>query len=167
LIPRFDGAILSQKWKEALWARSDASLRMGLVVALVYCGAAQAVLTLYTPNIGRMFVDQPKVIAELARILPLNASMLWLAGPMIIIATYFQAIGDATGAAILGLSKPYLFVLPLTFLLPTIMGEIGVWLAGPLAEILMLGLTMVVLLHSSSHQNLRLGLFKSNADAGP
>ena len=32
----------------------------------------------------------------------------------------------------------YLFSLPLTFALPLVMGEVGIWVAGPIAEILML-----------------------------
>ncbi|MGJ8616759.1 MAG: MATE family efflux transporter [Sulfitobacter sp.] len=158
-------SIIGNNFGAQAWLRSDASLRMGLWVALIYCGVAQAILTLFAPAIGAIFVDEPGVITELARILPLTASMLWLAGPMIVIATYFQAIGDAPRAALLGLSKPYLFALPLTFALPAAIGEIGIWLAGPLAEILMLGLTTLVLIHTARHRNLHLGLFKSTFPA--
>lgn len=160
-------SIIGNNFGAQAWARSDASLRMGLLVALIYCSAAQAVLALFAPTIGGMFVDQPQVIAELSRILPLTSSMLWLAGPMIVIATYFQAIGDAPRAALLGLTKPYLFALPLTFALPSALGEIGVWLAAPLAEILMLGLTTLVLIQTARRRNLHLGLFKSTAAATP
>lgn len=156
-------SIIGNNYGAQAWARSDASLRMGLLVATLYCAASQIALTFYAPSIGRMFVDQPQVIAELARILPITSSMLWLAGPLIVITTYFQAIGDASKAALLGLSKPYLFALPLTFLMPKLIGEIGIWLAGPLAEILTLGLTLAVLIHISRRQNLRMGLFKSTA----
>ena len=61
------------------------------------------------------------------------------------VATYFQAIGSAGKAAILGLTKPYAFAIPLTFLMPVWFGEIGIWYAGPLAEVMMLGLTVLVL----------------------
>ena len=57
------------------------------------------------------------------------------------VATYFQAIGNAGLAALLGLAKPYLFALPATFLLPLWLGERGIWLARPVADILLLVLT--------------------------
>lgn len=72
---------------------------------------------------------------------------------------HFQAIGDAGRAAILGLSKPYLFAIPLTFALAGSVGEPGIWLAAPFAEVLLLGLTALVLLHLSRERSLRWGLF--------
>ena len=68
-------------------------------------------------------------------------SVLFLMGPLMMIGTYFQAIGSAARAAISGLSKPYLFAIPMTLILPNWFGEPGIWFAGPSAEILLLGLT--------------------------
>ena len=76
------------------------------------------------------------------------------------IATYFQAIGDASRAAVLGLAKPYLFAIPLTLALARGIGETGIWIAGPLAEVFLLGLTALVLVQRSRAQPLALGLFQ-------
>jgi MATE family, multidrug efflux pump len=62
-------------------------------------------------------------------------------------------------AAILGLSKYYAFAIPLTFLLPVWIGEIGVWYAGPLAEVMLLGLTIVVLWKVAQNKQLKWGIF--------
>ena len=98
------------------WNRSNLSLQIAIGTALGYCLAVQALITLLAPQIGGAFVDDPAVVAEVSRILPVIVALFFLAGPLMMIATYFQAIGDAGRAALLGLSKPFLFGIPLTFI---------------------------------------------------
>jgi hypothetical protein len=102
-------------------------------------------MTVFAAPIGSAFVSDPVVIGEVARILPVISAGFFAAGPLMMIAMHFQAIGDAGRAAILGLSKPYLFAMPLTFALAGSVGEPGIWLAAPVAEVLLLGLTVLVL----------------------
>ena len=77
------------------------------------------------------------------------------------IGAYFQAIGDAPRAALLGLSRTYLFALPLTFLLPFRFGEPGIWYAGVVAEVLVLALTGLVLFHRRQAAGKRWGLLET------
>ncbi|GLQ26308.1 MATE family efflux transporter [Sulfitobacter pacificus] len=152
-------SIVGNNYGAQEWRRSDQSLRLGIWIAFIYCTIFQIVLMMFPKAIAKVFVDDPAVIAAFAHIMSLTVAMLWLAGPLIIIASYFQAIGNATRAAILGLTKPYAFALPLTFALPALLGEPGIWLAGPLAEILMAVLTVAVLHQTARALNLRCGLF--------
>jgi putative MATE family efflux protein len=126
------------------WARSHQSLRIALVTAFVYCVVVQIIVTTFAAQIGAAFVADAHVIAEVARIIPIMAIVFFLMGPLMMMASYFQTIGDATRAAILGLSKPYLFAIPLTFILPKFFGEPGIWYAGPSAETMLLVLTVTV-----------------------
>ncbi|MCG3266926.1 MATE family efflux transporter [Yoonia sp. I 8.24] len=137
-------SITGNSYGAGLWARSARSLQIALATSLVYCVIVQIIVTSFTVQIGAAFVDDPDVIAEVARIIPIMAIVFFLMGPLMMVASYFQTIGDATRAAILGLSKPYLFAIPLTFLLPKFFGEPGIWYAGPFAEILLLLLTIAV-----------------------
>jgi putative MATE family efflux protein len=139
--------------------RSDASLRTAVLAAFGYCLTIQIGMTVLAAPIGSAFVSDPVVIGEVARILPVISAGFFAAGPLMMIAMHFQAIGDAGRAAILGLSKPYLFAIPLTFALAGSVGEPGIWLAAPFAEVLLLGLTALVLLHLSRERSLRWGLF--------
>lgn len=143
--------------------RSDASLRTAVIAAFVYCLAFQTGMTVFAARIGSAFVSDPVVIAEVARILPVISAGFFLAGPLMMIAMHFQAIGDAGRAAILGLSKPYLFAMPLTFALAGMAGEAGIWLAAPIAEVLLAGLTAFVLLRAARARSLRWGLFTTAA----
>lgn len=150
--------ITGNNYGAALWQRSDASLRIALWISFLYCVMVQIVFLSVPGWIAAMFVTDDAVIAEVARILPVMAFTLFLMGPLMMVASYFQAIGSAAKAAILGLSKPYLFAIPMTFLLPVRFGEPGIWFAGPLAEVLLLGLTIAVL-WKAQDRRLKWGIF--------
>ena len=143
------------------WQRSNDSLKFATVAAFVYCAVLQLTMSLFATQIGAAFVDDPVVVAEVARILPVLIAMFFLSGPLMMIATYFQAIGDAGRAALLGLSKPYLFAIPLTFILAARIGEIGIWMSGPLSDVLLLMLTVIVLGHGAKRGTKRFGLFQT------
>lgn len=145
--------------------RSDTSLRTAITVALIYCLSLQIVMSLFAAHLGAAFVTDDTVISEVARILPLLSAGFFLSGPLMMLAMHFQAIGDAGRAAILGLSKPYLFAIPLTFVLAGQLGEIGIWLAAPGAEILLLCLTGGVLIRLAKRNSLRWGVFHTCEEA--
>ncbi|WP_051631370.1 MATE family efflux transporter [Afifella pfennigii] len=151
--------ITGNNYGAGAFRRSDASLRTAVLAAFGYGLTLQAGMTLFAAPIGSAFVSDPIVIAEVARILPVISAGFFAAGPLMIIAMHFQAIGDAGRAAILGLSKPYLFAMPLTFALAGSVGEPGIWLAAPAAEGLLLGLTAMVLALLARQRSLRWGLF--------
>ncbi len=51
-------------------------------------------------------------------------------------AAYFQAVGKATPALLLTLSRQGFFFIPLILILPKFYGELGVWISFPIADIL-------------------------------
>ncbi|MEP1520018.1 MATE family efflux transporter [Ascidiaceihabitans sp.] len=125
--------------------RVGQAVRIALVAAFIYCATMQGLFLLLAPSLGGIFVDDTGIQLELARIIPVATLTLILFGPLMMIATYFQAIGDAARAAILGLSRTYVFAIPLTFALPFVMGEWGIWYAGAVAEGLVLATCILVL----------------------
>jgi putative MATE family efflux protein len=152
--------ITGNNFGASLWHRSDASLRLAAILSLAYNSLAQAVLFTARHRVGFAFVDDPATVAEVARILPLITMMLFAAGPIAVLSSYFQAIGEPGRAAILSLSRTYLYALPLTFLLPFVFGETGIWLAGPVAEILAVATALAVLLRAQAATGNRLGVFR-------
>ena len=129
----------------AAWSRVKTSLQIAIGVAFVYCLVVQIIVIGMPNQIAAIFVNDGAVIAEVARILPVMTSVFFLMGPLMMFAAYYQAIGAAGRAAILGLTKTYAFAIPLTFVMPLWFGEWGIWYAGPVAEIMLLGLTLIVL----------------------
>jgi Na+-driven multidrug efflux pump len=86
-------------------------------------------------SMGAFFVDDKAIQLEIARILPIVSLSLFLFGIVMIISTYFQAIGDMTRAAITGLGRTWLFAIPLMICMPFIFGESGIWWSGVIADI--------------------------------
>ncbi len=143
-----------------LTERSLGSLRIAAFTIGAYCIVAQAGLYLARDRIGYGFVDEPQTVAEVGRLLPIVFAMYWAFGPMAMLSSYFQASGDSVRAALLSLPRTYLFSIPLIFLLPQILGETGIWLAGPMAESLMLVLAAATLVHLSQNRGYRWGIVR-------
>jgi len=141
------------------WARTNSSVRIALWTAFIYCVALQLAAFVFRGSIGQVFVDDMGISTELSRILPLTTMGLFLFGPLMMIGTFFQAIGDAKRTAIIGLSRTYAFVLPLTFALPVLFGEPGIWYAGPVGEVLVLVLTFYILYLRASRHGYPWGLY--------
>jgi putative MATE family efflux protein len=140
--------------------RTNGSLKIALMVAVIYCGLVQVICYLFSAHFGAVFADDPKVIAETARILPFTTAVYVLCGLPVVLSGYFQAIGDAPKAGILGLSRTYLFAIPLVFILPHVFGEPGIWMGAPAADIGMLGLIAIVLAANASRRGWRFGVLQ-------
>ena len=153
-------AITGNNYGASQWQRSNASLRLAAFSGLAYYGGAQLLLLATRHRIGFVFVDDPATASEVARILPVMTTMLFIAGPLMVLSAHFQAIGEAGRAAAISLSRTYLFALPLTFLLPFVFGEDGIWFAGPTAELLTAFLAIIVLWRSWAATGNRFGVFR-------
>ncbi len=141
------------------WLRTNASIRLALMVAFIYCLGIQLIVFIFKNSLGWLFVDDAAIAGEVARILPYTTLMYMVFGPLMMISTSFQAIGDAKRAAILSLTRTYLFAIPMTLLLPFIFGEWGIWYSGPISEVLMLALTIIVLGTLAKRNGNQWGLF--------
>ncbi|OEO31053.1 hypothetical protein VW23_018365 [Devosia insulae DS-56] len=142
-------AIVGNNFGAGLWARSNATLRLAVVTSLVYSGLVEALLIVFRDHIGALFVSDPAVQAEVARIIPMFLAFYFTFGPMMMISNYLQSIGDARRAALLALSRTYAFAIPLTFVLPLMLGATGIWLAAPIADILLVAVTALVVVNQS------------------
>ncbi|MCZ4272824.1 MATE family efflux transporter [Maritalea porphyrae] len=140
-------------------ARVNVSTKTALIVALVYCVIIEVVFISFAGPIAGSFVKDADMIAETARVLPYVMIMYFTAGPAIILSGFFQAIGDAKRAAILSLSRNYLIGLPLLFTVPRFLGESGIWIAAPIGDIIMVGLTIAVLAIVQKRKGYRGGVF--------
>lgn len=152
--------IVGNNYGARLMERTNASLKLALLVATAYCGLVQMTALAFAPAFGAFFADDPVIVAETARILPWTTAVYVICGLPIILSGYFQSIGDAGRAGIIGLARTYLFSIPLLFVLPHLFGEAGIWMAAPAADIAMLGLIAVVLGINAARRGWRLGLLQ-------
>lgn len=153
-------AMISNNFGAGLWSRSNAILRLALLWSFAYTGCAEMGFILLHQQLGGLFVVDPAVTAEVAAILPTFVAGYFTVGPMMMIANYFQSIGDVGRSALLSLARTYLFAIPLIFVLPVVVGEGGIWLALPIADALLVVVTIAVL--KARRGEARWGLFQAS-----
>lgn len=149
------GAGQDERAKQTLYFSLGVSVVYGLLVQLLLLGGRDW--------LGGLFVPDALVGLEVARIVPLYIAAYFAFGPVMMAASYAQAIGRARQAAILSLGRAYLFAIPLTFALPYIWGETGVWIAAPMADILMLTLSVLVWSRAGIYTSRKAGHLGSNS----
>lgn len=154
-------AIVGNNYGANEFARVNSSVKIALLVSLIYCVTLQLLAWIFKEQLGTMFVTEQGVITEVTRIFPWTTLGLFLMGPQMMISMFFQAIGDAKRAGILGITKTYAFSLPLIFILPYFFSEWGIWYAAPITEMLALLLTLSVLKLSNNDERLFGVFFKS------
>jgi Na+-driven multidrug efflux pump len=119
------------------------------------------VCELFPYQVVRLFVsedgtgDATTLIEASARGLRLLVMMLPIVGFNIVAGNFFQHIGKPKRAILLSVSRQLLFIVPLLFVLPPVLGGDGVWYAIPIADFASTVLAAVLLL-------LQLRKFKQN-----
>jgi len=119
------------------------TVRLTLTVATVGSTFFFLLMMLFPGFLVGLFSDDPLLIREAVPIMRTVILVVPLVGLQVVGSTYFQAIGKAVPAFVLGLSRQVLFLIPLVALLPLVMGLKGVWTAFPLADILAVTVTGV------------------------
>ncbi|MBU1305202.1 MAG: MATE family efflux transporter [Alphaproteobacteria bacterium] len=124
--------------------RARRTLAFALGVSLAYGLLVQVLLIGGRDRLGGLFVADAAVGLEVARIVPLSLAAYFAFGPVMMVASYAQALGKVRQAAVLSLGRTYLFAIPLTLVLPLAWGEAGVWISAPIADLLMAVLTGLI-----------------------
>jgi len=121
--------------------------------ALKYAiGAATAVVTigyisinLFAPQMIGLFSNDPELIDIGSRGLRRVLMFMPIIGFQIVSSAYFQAVGKPKQSMLLSLSRQVLILIPLVLILPKFIGLIGLFTAGPIADLSSSILTAVFL----------------------
>ena len=115
-------------------------VRQTIMTAISYGIALAAVvfvfLMVFPHTITSLFTQDAEVIKETPPAMRWVFAATPVIGIQLIGAAYFQAIGKATPALLLTLLRQGLFFIPLIFILPSFYGELGVWMAFPVSDVL-------------------------------
>ncbi|WP_179375570.1 MATE family efflux transporter [Winogradskyella wichelsiae] len=118
------------------YERVRESINIAIKYAAILASVIFVVLMLFPEAITRVFTSDLDVIRQT----PYAMRWVFAATPIIALqligAAYFQAIGKATPALLLTLSRQGFFFIPLILILPKFYGEIGVWMSFPIADVL-------------------------------
>jgi putative MATE family efflux protein len=120
------------------WNLARKAVRLAILYATIICCVGFTVAMTVPGLIARAFTQDPRLIAETAHAMRLMAILTPLVGFQIIGASMFQAFGRAMPALLLTLSRQFLFVLPLLWILPRFFGLDGIWATFPCADLLSL-----------------------------
>jgi len=114
-----------------------------LLAAVVFIGLMsfpQEIASLFLSDRAGQSADDLAANAYVLEHIPLAMRLVFAATPIIALqligAAYFQAIGKAIPALLLTLSRQGFFFIPLILILPDYLGELGVWLSFPIADVL-------------------------------
>lgn len=137
------GAKNYRRVKQAL--SSALALAFG-VMAVVW------ILFLSIPGLAMgMFTGDGQLADRAGAILRVLILAFPLVGLQVVGATYFQAVGRARPAMILGLSRQFLVLIPLLLILPLFFGLGGIWWAFPISDAAATTLTLVLVIREVSH----------------
>jgi Na+-driven multidrug efflux pump len=118
------------------YARVREAINTAIKYATILATFVFIVLMLFPETITQMFTTDIEVIKQTP------SAMRWVfaATPIIAVqligAAYFQAIGKATPALLLTLTRQGFFFIPLILILPNFFGELGVWISFPISDVL-------------------------------
>ena len=134
------GAVQYDRVKESIYT---AIKYAALVATLVFVG-----LMVFPEFLTDLFLSNkpdlpPEELATNAFVMehaPTAMRLVFAATPIIALqligAAYFQAVGKAVPALLLTLTRQGFFFIPLILILPNFLGELGVWLSFPIADVL-------------------------------
>ncbi len=118
------------------YSRVRETINTAIKYAVILATMVFVLLMVFPEFITRLFTHDAEVIKQTP------SAMRWVfaATPIIAVqligAAYFQAIGKATPALLLTLTRQGFFFIPLIFILPEFYGELGVWISFPIADVL-------------------------------
>src|SRR5699024_2007339 len=114
-------------------ARKPHRVHESINKAIIYaCSLAVfifASIQIFAPQIARVFTDDAQVLEDAPNAMRWVFAAIPIIALQLIGAAYFQAIGKATPALLLTLTRQGFFFIPLVLILPHYFGEIGVWIS--------------------------------------
>ncbi len=135
------------------YSRVRETILTAIKYAALLAGVVFVFLMLFPEAITSLFTGDETVLTET----PPAMRWVFAATPIIAVqligAAYFQAIGKAIPALLLTLLRQGIFFIPLIFILPNFYGELGVWIAFPVSDILATIVTALFL-----HREVKLNL---------
>lgn len=115
-------------------------VRQSIKLAIYYaCGVAVLIfiaIMAFPEAIVSVFTQDEAVLRDTPWAMRWVFAAIPIIGIQLIGSAYYQAIGKATPALLLTLTRQGFFFIPLVLILPNYFGELGVWISFPIADTL-------------------------------
>lgn len=118
------------------YGRVIEALKKATIAATAISILAFVLTQAFDEQIISLFNNNPQLVHIGTNGLRIFFFMFPVIGFQVICANYFQAVGKAGHAIFLSMSRQVILLIPLIFVLPKFFGLNGVWLAGPISDLL-------------------------------
>ena len=134
------GAAKYDRVKKSIYTAIKYAALVATLVFVVLMAFPAEIADLFLSNRSDLPLKEVQMNAFVLEHSPLAMRLVFAATPIIALqligAAYFQAIGKAVPALLLTLTRQGFFFIPLILILPSFLGELGVWLSFPIADVL-------------------------------
>ena len=134
------GAFKYERVKESIYTAIKYAALVATMVFMVLMLFPAEIAGLFLSNRVDLPQEELRVNAFVLSHAPMAMRLVFAATPIIALqligSAYFQAIGKAVPALLLTLTRQGFFFIPLILFLPQLIGELGVWLSFPIADVL-------------------------------
>ncbi|MGW9684743.1 MATE family efflux transporter [Flagellimonas sp. 2504JD1-5] len=134
------GAVKYDRVKESIYTAIKYAAFVATLVFVVLMVFPDAFTALFLSNRPDLPPEELATNSFVMEHAPTAMRLVFAATPIIALqligAAYFQAVGKAIPALLLTLTRQGFFFIPLILILPNFMGELGVWLSFPIADVL-------------------------------
>lgn len=117
------------------YERIKKTLSLAAVSATLVITAGFLVARAWPAQLIGLFNKNPELIAVGVHGMGIFFKLIPLVGIQMLGASYFQAVGKANQATLLGLSRQVLIFIPLLIILPHFWGLEGVWWSAPISDL--------------------------------
>lgn len=126
--------------------RVNQTLIYGMIIGVIFSSLVFVVLQLFPSTFIGMFLDPTSETVQLATTgLRIFILMLPLLPINLMGVAYFQSTAQGRTSMILGVLRQFAFLIPIVLVLPTFIGLNGVWFATPIADLLAVTATILML----------------------
>jgi len=138
--------ILGFNYGAKRYDRALKAIKIAIAAATGICIVVFLVLYFVPEPFIHIFTTDNELIALASYAAKRVFIALYLVGFIMVGSLIFQSVGKAAQSFVTAISRPFLFLIPLIFILPRFLQLDGVWLAFPIAEALTFLLTLVLLI---------------------
>lgn len=137
--------IIGYNYGAEKYQRVKQTLRLEILGATGIMVLGFLVTQLFPNGLMRVFTSDTELIRDGVEGLKIYLMMLPIIGFQILVTNYFQATGQSKKSLFLSLSRQLIFLIPALLILPRFYGLTGVWMSGPVSDVVSTVVTAVLL----------------------
>lgn len=123
--------------------RIKQGMKLAILTTTIISTLFFIVLMSFPTQMISIFNNDAELVAVGSHAIRIIMLAMPIVGYQIITSAFFQAVGKAKPALILGLSRQFLFLIPLVLIFPIFFGVNGIWLSFPIADFLSTTITTI------------------------